>query len=519
MSSKRTIDWLGLDTDIIQLVSKHFVSPLQLQASIDDESDVVLIMEPYCTSIDTVSEVQHRNDRLWNWYKSNDRNWKRVRRELHQQYSKPSFVANSSTDSGAFYDELVHTDVVLSRVVAKSSLSRRIQQGSVSKDQLEANERDKYSLLIAEWIIEAGLPIVETINQTSKPSESWKRVFGKRRAKTLRNRYRAWRPINIWMNCIRGYTFPCRAQDMLDYLEDRCTDVEGRTRCGKSIPQMVAGALHLLESVGMVPDPISQQRIWIEAVDFWNTELARGNTRRKVAQLFPISMLISAEIFVCNETASNYLRALCWLWLVMHWCSLRADDCQGIDPSRMNLGAFSWKGVLIHTKTSGAGRKAAELPIFVSRSANLSSLDWLEKGFSLWQSPQFNFTRRYFVMDCDKQMNDPVDKYLEPQLMNDYFKHMLKQLGTLSRPTLLQTTWTAYDEPLVVDEMLCFWTGHSPRHWAPSLAAAMGVSKEERLPWAMGSGKTRQQRLRVDKSTDRHRNPEATRSWYFGGRS
>ena len=41
-------------------------------------------------------------------------------------------------------------------------------------------------------------------------------------------------------------------------------------------------------------------------------------------------------------------------------------------------------------------------------------------------------------MDCDKQMNDPVDKYLEPQLMNDYFKHMLKQLGSLSRPTLLQ---------------------------------------------------------------------------------
>jgi hypothetical protein len=69
---------------------------------------------------------------------------------------------------------------------------------------------------------------------------------------------------------------------------------------------------------------------------------------------------------------------------------------------------------------------------------------------------------------------------LTPEDLNVQFKTILLQLGMPVRPQV-SSTWTAnYSVKLVPFELLSFWKGHGPRHWAPSIAAAMQEPKDRR---------------------------------------
>jgi hypothetical protein len=50
------------------------------------------------------------------------------------------------------------------------------------RETLEEEERIKFSLIIAEWIQEAHLPVVLQILETANSAETWKRLCGSRRA-------------------------------------------------------------------------------------------------------------------------------------------------------------------------------------------------------------------------------------------------------------------------------------------------------------------------------------------------
>ena len=133
---------------------------------------------------------------------------------------------------------------------------------------------------------------------------------------------------------------------------------------GKTVPGNIAASLAVLETMGKVSeaDQISCDSWWISTVNSWTTQLEKGAPPRVQAQRTPVAILIAVELVVCDDTFPRHLRAILWVYLVMHWAVLRADDTQGIDPSRISLTEICLRGVLVRTKTTGPGKRVTEVP-------------------------------------------------------------------------------------------------------------------------------------------------------------
>ena len=108
-------------------------------------------------------------------------------------------------------------------------------------------------------------------------------------------------------------------------------------------------------------------------------------------------MVLSAELGVFDIEEPIVFRILCFVMLLMVWCAMRTDDVLWVDRSRASLSELGFRGVLLRTKTSGAGRRVKELPIFVSRLASLTGQDWLKEGMALYQGESENFPGVLFL--------------------------------------------------------------------------------------------------------------------------
>jgi hypothetical protein len=467
--------WRSLPDDVRAAVEKAFVNPMLLQAAFDNKKEARDLLEALLNPPWPEQDLDRAADELEDWRQRMQGSFKRARLSRLEPLLTPTLNnLDIHTCLQDRYESLVSSSVVLARRVCKTSLSKSLKQEGVSRKELEDKERTKWALLLAEWIEEAGLPITIMVKQTPHPVLTWQRIFGSRRAKTLRNRARAWRNIRTWMMCLYEHPFPSTLSQMLNYLEERALEP-----CGRSVPDAIAAALGVMESVGKVADPISKDLTWQATVDFWRTNLETGNTGKSVAETFTVAMIISLELFVATQSNLEYLRAITWLQLVMHWACLRADDVQGIDPARLSLTDACFRGVLTRTKTTGPGKKTLEVPFYVSRLCNLSGRDWMLAGFKIWTSDQYSKPRDFLVMAPSADWGHPIVKFLLPTDLNAYFKHVLMLLGRPIRPTLSQP-WTVDEVPLVHPRLVTFWKGHGPRHWLPSVSAAMGYRKEQR---------------------------------------
>ena len=161
------------------------------------------------------------------------------------------------------------------------------------------------------------------------------------------------------------------------------------------MPGAIAASLSVLEVVGKVADEdlISTDSLWKSTLDAWQAKRERNARPRQQAGCTPVSIVIALEMVVMNEEWPRHTRAMFWLCLVMHWAVLRADDGQGFDASRSSLTAVCLMGTLTKTKTTGPGRHTLEVPFFVSRDCVLSGTDWLEGGFQIWVSTDYQIKR------------------------------------------------------------------------------------------------------------------------------
>eukprot|EP00974_Lingulodinium_polyedra_P129821 11211466-Lingulodinium_polyedra.AAC.1 len=66
-------------------------------------------------------------------------------------------------------------------------------------------------------------------------------------------------------------------------------------------------------------------------------------------------------------------------------------------PSSLALRADALEGVLCSTKTSGRDKRVRIRHIYVAREAYIAEPQWLECGYLVWVSPDFNFARDYLV--------------------------------------------------------------------------------------------------------------------------
>ena len=186
-------------------------------------------------------------------------------------------------------------------------------------------------MVLAEFMKEGHLPIVSTIETTANPAMAWSGLFGRRRAKTLRNRARAFKHFRSWLLAAKGYPYPCSLTDALDYMEQRVG-----SDAGKTVIDSFAAAFSVIEELGGVKpeDMITKKRLFVESCKFWKVKAAKNAVAPKKAEIYFIHMLISLELFVTNPSVPDYDRGLGWLLLVMHWASMRLDDVVGIDATR-----------------------------------------------------------------------------------------------------------------------------------------------------------------------------------------
>ncbi|CAE8593862.1 unnamed protein product [Polarella glacialis] len=381
------------------------------------------------------------------------------------------------------YQDRQSASLVLSRKHFKSSLAKRLAglEGEEEKASAEELERIRWALQLAEYIQEAGLPVVASVEATANPMETWKRLFGSRRARTLRNRSRSWRPVREYLLVATGSPWPLGVWALIDYLESLALS---EARMSRSAPDAVAAALSVLELAGQVSeaDSIAGDTLWKATVESWRVTLQTGAPPRVQAEATPLAIIISCELYLFVGANSRHLRAIAWLFLVMHWAALRADDVLHIGPARLALTATGLCGVLTQTKTTGPGRKTREVPFFIGRRCGLAGVDWIKEGFDFWCSEDYSFARGFFLMKSTADYSTPNKRLMSADLLVAHIRLILSTLRQIHRPKGFSAEWTldASEAPLVHTALLLFFKGHGPRHRLPSVAAAMGVAKAER---------------------------------------
>ena len=144
---------------------------------------------------------------------------------------------------------------------------------------------------------------------------------------------------------------------------------------------------------------------------------------------------------------------------------------------RITLSSRGLRGTLIQTKTTGPGKKVNETPIYLARRISFAGTDWLKIGLNLWDSFEMK-SRDYFVFAAKKTMEEPVMKYAAVEVVAQYVRYVM---GMLQAPSKQRTGgWRLKDLDLFGDEGVMFWTGHSMRHFLPSVAASVDIGKEHR---------------------------------------
>ena len=416
--------WPVLDPAVVGFLQSIFPSTRNLQCVFETVDDCCsLIQSRFPDMLD--EDLRNSAAILIAWKEEHSRAFKRARLAVvGETFARlPSPI---SVDLSESFSNISKTSCVLllEAHLKKKHRNYKSEPGEARAKRFE-HEKKKYTLLLSNLFKEASLPVVEHINVLGNAESAWYHLFAARRGNTLKNRYKSWKPFRDWLEVNRARVFPMGVKDVIDYIEQRLED-----GCGKTVPESFSVALHFMESLGRVPDVdrISNDELWKNHVKSWTAELALDAPPRKPAEMFTVSMVISLELFVVDETAPSFLRCLSWVVLCMVWASLRCDDVQAVIPHRMILSNFGLRMVLAKTKTTGHDKVQKEVQAFVHRLASFTGADWLGVGFTLWTEPPYNFRRGFLVMEPANNLDGPKRRFLTVEKLGSYIRLLLGQL-------------------------------------------------------------------------------------------
>ena len=368
----------------------------------------------------------HERHRLILVSKNNRRGLKRARTSLVERcISDLTCVQQHVANIQDEYKSIVASSALcLLEGHAKRKQQKYKEEPADATSKRFESERKKFSLLLSEMIREAGLPVADTINKLDDPKEGWLRLFSIRRANTLKNRYKAWKPFRDWLEIHRSRVFPLSLKDVVEYMQFRMSE-----SCGKSVPGAFSTALHLMELVGRVPDAekISKDPLWDGFVRSWTAELNEAGPPTTPAPMFSVAMCISLECRVVDEHAPVFSRALAWVVLLMVWSSFSCDDVQAIIPHRTLISQIGLRLTLGRSKMTGPDKPQKEVKAFVFRQASFTGHD------------MSRYKRDYLVMEPSKDWMSVRRKFLPPNGLSSAIISLLSTLGT---PRKANFTWS-----------------------------------------------------------------------------
>ena len=469
-------DLVKLSVPFAERVKSAFPNIETFCASIVDEADAITLVQQVMTGLLKQEQIRNLGSNIWIWCCRHQALQGRLLRKIRAAVeSGPYLKVPPKVDAAETYQNLVNDNPLLGLAVLEKKLKQNKQLLSVeSKQAKEEAMKQKWVLRLTAYLVAAALPSVSRIQAMDDPSSAWLRAFGSRRGSTLKNRALAWEPFFRWIEQAEGRTWPSGAASVLQYLQER---YDGGT-LHKTTPAALLASLYLLEQVGQVPAEkrLSSDALVDAAIKSWSAELEAGAKPIRKAPMFTVAILLSLEMTLARLSVENGLRYACFMVLIMVWSALRCDDLQNIDPASVTFSQLGLKFNILRTKTSGPGKKQGTLQGFVLRGVSLSGYDWLATGMSLLQSDEFKFPRDFLCVHLDDKWQVSSKDYLEPEGVASLVRAVLRALHA---PKRVDGKWgLSKTVHLVPENLVTFWSGHSPRHVLPSLAAAVGIPEE-----------------------------------------
>ena len=194
------IDWPSVPEHIASFLSRNFVHVRHLDAAFDSLEDCEELITSGFPGM-VAEDVRNVAATLMVWKEDNSRALKRARVSVAMDCMYPSTIgATRHVDLQDEYKSILSSSsLCLLEAHAKRKQSRYKEEPADARTKRFEREKQKFALLLAEMVREADLPVAATINKLDDPKEGWLRLFSTRRANTLKNRYKAWKPFRDWL--------------------------------------------------------------------------------------------------------------------------------------------------------------------------------------------------------------------------------------------------------------------------------------------------------------------------------
>ena len=215
------MDWPPWQGQEVARLRELYGKPSVLHAAIDDQKDAFNLTESLFPGVPE-SAVKARADALFEWFMRSERAAKVARREAltHMWETLPG--EHEPRDLPAQFDETTKQNpLVLLEGLARRKRALKSDADPSRRAEEERQAREKYAALLSGVITRAKLPVVEYLSGVSDSDAVWGRLFGTRRSRTLRNRYKSWDAYSKWLETTYGKAWPTKLAHILDYAAER----------------------------------------------------------------------------------------------------------------------------------------------------------------------------------------------------------------------------------------------------------------------------------------------------------
>lgn len=331
------------------------------------------------------------------------------------------------------------------------------------------DEHAQTSLVLAVLLEELktyGAPILDEMQKALNPDRAVESLLGKYRASTVKRYLSYWQGFRKWIFATTGKNYAVSAVQLVDYLYAR--EEEGM---GCSIPMAIMKSVSWFEKVACIPEEDSlvvHPMCQMVVADLTKKLEDKAPPVKRAPRLLSI-FVPALEKVVMDRRLDDVTRISAWLKLFKVWASLRFDDLANVKRALIRDYDGKVGGTLKKTKTTGAGKRVRELPIFVSEQAFVFERDWLDTGLRLLKrnSP---VSGEYLVgegLACGVMDTNKMMSYQEAVALSIEAMGAMQDGGDDPAP-LLPEQWGR------------FWTEHSERSTLSSGLASLGVVKSDR---------------------------------------
>ncbi|CAE7844911.1 unnamed protein product, partial [Symbiodinium sp. KB8] len=300
------LSWPALVQPYRDRLEEWFGTPQKLHASFDSAEELVALL---AVCDDTLSPLTRGMiaDAIVEWQSDTKSTVASARREAKRRLSETLPCDRSAGLSLQQHYNQIASQSPLALLPAlrkrKLAVDRTIDRGARATE--EARLRKEYALRLAAVFQEADLPVCKILAGVSDAEEAWPRLFGTRRAKTLRNRHRSWEKFREWLIFSRERVYPKGVADVLDFAAERF-----REGCGKTVLESFQASLTVIETVGRVPESsqISQDPTWQAQLKSYTADLVASSAPEQPAHMFTTCMLVALEVLVCTTDVLSTLK-------------------------------------------------------------------------------------------------------------------------------------------------------------------------------------------------------------------